>query len=54
MENKMGDIPGKASRTNRLGSIEGAICFSANPDYVDGDFVIQQEKMEYRTPDNKP
>lgn len=50
----MGDIPGKATRTNRPGSIEGAVCFRASPDYVDEDFVVYQEEMKYRTPDNKP
>lgn len=53
MENKMDDILVKATRINSLGNIERAICLNASPDYVDGDFVIYQEKMKNRTPDNK-
>lgn len=50
MDTQLGDILVKATRTNRLGSIEGAICFNASPDYVD--VVIYQEKMKNRTPGN--
>ena len=42
----MGDIPIKATRTNRIESIEGAICCKANFGYVNGKFIICQKKRK--------
>ena len=41
----MGDIPIKATRTNRIESI-GAICCKANFGYVNGKFIICQKKRK--------
>lgn len=39
-----GDIFDNATRTNRLGSLEGTICFNASLDYIDREFITHQEK----------